>query len=529
MKCYNCGVELSENDFCTSCGADVYLYKKIIRLSNIFYNEGLEKAKVRDLSGAVDSLRNSLKCNKYNIEARNLLGLVYFERGEAIEAVGEWVLSKHFQPQKNIADDFMNALESNQAKWDNIKQTISKYNRVLEYCQQDSLDMATIQLKSILKINPRFLRAHQLLALLYMKEQDWENALSCIKSAAAIDTNNTMTMTYMREIEEAMRQMDEMDPDAARRRKKKQQRDVIEYTSGNETIIQPINNQEHSIIATTMINIVIGLIIGLAVMWYLILPARMKNSQSEINDELLEVGAQLTEKTEALDEMEKRVNALEEEKVALSDQMQGMTGSDGLMGAYDKLMSAARHYVEGSSDTIEIAQDVMSIDPSVVESDMVSDEFKKLYDTMRNDVCAKASADYLEKGLNALKDDDYDTAVQSLSTAFELDDKNAEALFNLAHAYRRSDRKTEAEDAYRRVITLFPDSEYASESAQYVSDVPAPAQETEPEPSENTEETSQEDIVIEPIVAQDNAEGQEESPAPAGEGGTPDSPLMVID
>ena len=529
MKCYNCGVELSENDFCTSCGADVYLYKKIIRLSNSFYNEGLEKAKVRDLSGAVDSLRNSLKCNKYNVEARNLLGLVYFERGDAIEAVGEWVLSKHFQPQKNIADDFMNALESNQAKWDSIKQTISKYNRVLEYCQQDSLDMATIQLKSILKVNPRFLRAHQLLALLYMKEQDWENAEICIKSAAAIDTNNTMTMTYSREIEEAMKQMDEMDPEAARRRKKRQQRDVIEYTSGNETIIQPINNQEHSNVATTMVNIFIGLIIGIAVMWYLVLPARLKSSQAEINDELLEVGAQLTEKTEALDEMEKRVNALEEEKVALSDQMQGMTGDDGIIGAYDKLMSAARHYVGGDSDTIEIAQDVQSIDVTIVESDMVSEEFKKLYETMRNEVCVKAGADYLEKGLNALKDDDYDTAVDALSKAFELDDKNAEALFNLGHAYRRSDRKTEAEDVYRRVITLFPGSEYATEAAQYVSDAPAPVQsETPEETGEGTGEDNQ-DIVIEPIVAQDAEGAQEGAEGDQTDQGTADSPLMVID
>ena len=64
MLCYNCGCQLSEQDFCTSCGADVALYKKIIYASNRFYNDGLEKAKVRDLSGAINSLRQSLKLNK---------------------------------------------------------------------------------------------------------------------------------------------------------------------------------------------------------------------------------------------------------------------------------------------------------------------------------------------------------------------------------------------------------------------------------------------------------------------------------
>ena len=36
-------------------------YNKIIRLSNTLYNDGLEKANVRDLSGAIKSLRASLR------------------------------------------------------------------------------------------------------------------------------------------------------------------------------------------------------------------------------------------------------------------------------------------------------------------------------------------------------------------------------------------------------------------------------------------------------------------------------------
>ncbi len=50
MLCYNCGCRLSEHDFCTSCGAEVGLYKKVMFLSNRFYNDGLEKAQIRDLT-----------------------------------------------------------------------------------------------------------------------------------------------------------------------------------------------------------------------------------------------------------------------------------------------------------------------------------------------------------------------------------------------------------------------------------------------------------------------------------------------
>lgn len=85
MRCYNCGCQLSEKDFCTGCGADVGLYKRIMYTSNFFYNEGLDKASVRDLSGAVTSLRQSLKFNKNHVQARNLLGLVYYEMGEVVK------------------------------------------------------------------------------------------------------------------------------------------------------------------------------------------------------------------------------------------------------------------------------------------------------------------------------------------------------------------------------------------------------------------------------------------------------------
>ena len=58
--------------------------KKIRLVSNSFYNAGLERAKRRDLTGAVQWLQKCLNLNKYHIDARNLLGLIYYEMGEAV-------------------------------------------------------------------------------------------------------------------------------------------------------------------------------------------------------------------------------------------------------------------------------------------------------------------------------------------------------------------------------------------------------------------------------------------------------------
>ena len=137
MRCIKCGAALSDPGYCSSCGTDIQIYTRLIRLSNTYYNRGLEKAGVRDLSGAVRDLRSSLELNKRNIPARNLLGLIYFEVGDVVEALTEWIISKNLEPEKNIADEYIRAIQANPARLETINQTIKKYNQSLLYCQQD--------------------------------------------------------------------------------------------------------------------------------------------------------------------------------------------------------------------------------------------------------------------------------------------------------------------------------------------------------------------------------------------------------
>ena len=103
MRCYKCGATLTASDRCPQCKADVSVYKRAAKASNAYYNLGLAKAKVRDLTGAAESLKTSVMIHKNNIEARNLLGLVYCEMGEVVEALSQWVISKNLQPDNNPA------------------------------------------------------------------------------------------------------------------------------------------------------------------------------------------------------------------------------------------------------------------------------------------------------------------------------------------------------------------------------------------------------------------------------------------
>ena len=97
MNCPKCGHEISRRrKRCEVCGQDISVYERLVCISNAYYNKGLERARVRDLSGAINMLKKSLEINKENTNARNLLGLVYFEMGEVVAALSEWVISQNF-------------------------------------------------------------------------------------------------------------------------------------------------------------------------------------------------------------------------------------------------------------------------------------------------------------------------------------------------------------------------------------------------------------------------------------------------
>ena len=451
MFCYNCGCHLSEHDFCTSCGADVSLYKKIMCMSNRFYNDGLEKAGVRDLTGAINSLRQSLKFNKNNIEARNLLGLVYFETGEVVAALSEWVISKNMRPEKNIADDYINMLQSNATRLDAINQTIKKYNQAL------------VQLKKVLSLNPKFIRAHQLLALLYMDSEQWDRAERELHKCMDIDRNNTLTLRYLKEVETQLTP-DENSKQTGRRKKD----DAVRYQSDNEIIIQPLNVKEQkSAGISSLINIAIGLVIGLAVMYFLVVPAAVSNANNEAQKTITDIGNQLDTKTSRIQELETQMEALQTENDTLNQELQGYVGADGTLQTIDSLLAAATTYLE-TQDITQTAANLETISASVNVDD-TSEAFQKLYKTLLRLIGPQLSAQYYETGYNAYRSEDYATAIENLSKAVIYDETNKDAWLSLGNSYRKSDDAQNAITTYDKIIELFPETETARSAQRYRS------------------------------------------------------------
>ncbi|MCR4741074.1 MAG: tetratricopeptide repeat protein [Lachnospiraceae bacterium] len=464
MKCYSCGGRLTEFDFCPVCGADVKLYKHIISTSNRLYNEGLEKARVRDLSGAADTLRQSLKYDKRNINARNLLGLVYFEMGESVLAMSEWIISKNYESKKNIADDYLNILQKNQNELDTINQTLKKYNQALQYCYQDTRDLAEIQLKKVLSINKNLISAYQLLALIYIDARDFSKARRTLLKSLAVDATNTRSRYYLLNVNEALKDIAEHSND------KKQRQDAINtisYQSGNDTIIQPALPRER-VGVSSIINIIVGLLVGIAICWFLVLPARVEREISGYDEQYKLVSEELAAEKTNSQEIAQSLDSYEVRVKELQGELDYLKGSNGVLNENDYLMMAAAAYLSKDGSSAEVMNNLANISEDYLTR--ANPAFYALYDILDSSAGKDAVSNYVEEGKSAIRQNDYDKAIDSFTKAWNLNKNDPELLMQLAHAYRQSGNTARANELYTELMTTFPETQEAADARDYLTE-----------------------------------------------------------
>lgn len=434
------------------------MMQRIIHLSNAYYNDGLQKAEVRNLSGAIVSLKKSLKLYKYNTNARNLLGLVYYEMGETVDALSEWVISMSYQGEDNIASRYLEEIRQNRAQLSANNQTIKKYNQALLYCKQDSRDLAIIQLKKVLSLNPKLVKGHQLLALLYIQEDKLDLAKKSLRAAGKIDANNTITLRYLKEVNTRLKENSNG--------KKKQEDDLISYQSGNETIIMPKRFQESSI-GTNLVYLLIGLLVGALVIGYLFYPEWKERWQDANKQQQVAWTETLAAKDEAIAALEQEILRLQEElRVALLPKEEEDKLPEQLV-AYDMLLSAFVAYA--TEDYILAGTNLNKVDVN-----LLTDSAKAMHTTLWTAIADEYYQTLYDRGYASYQEKNYVDSILKLQEVVNhnLDFNEGYGAYYLAQSYRKSGDLESARQYYQYVIDHYPNTKRAETSQKYVNAEP---------------------------------------------------------
>ena len=451
MICYKCGQDVGDAKRCPNCGEDLAIFWRVRRISNSYYNLGLQQAGVRNLSGAVESLRNSLKFNKYNIAARNLLGLVYHEMGETVAALSEWVISQSYQPTDNLANGYLDEIQKNRGQLDTINQTIKKYNQALHYCQHDIRDLAIIQLKKVLSMNPKLIKGHQLLALLYLQDGKLELAKKSLRNAGRIDANNTTTLRYLKEVNT---QLKEKSPS-----KKPKDDDLISYQSGNETIIMPKRFKESSL-GASLAYIVTGLVVGAAVTAFLVVPNVKNQAKEDAKQQILEASDTISSNGQTIKDLEKQISDLQDQ---LEEEANNNEKVADQIKTYERLLNA---YVAYTSDDVISAGQALD----KVNTSYLSKKAKSIYKDLNDVVRAQYLDKLYQEGYGYYQRGKYEDAITDLQKIVdeEEDFQDGSAAYYLAQSYRKNGDLDSAKPYYQYVVDNHPGTERARTSQNYV-------------------------------------------------------------
>lgn len=429
---------------------------KLVYQSHYWYNDGLKRANIRDLSGAITSLRRSLQYNRGNIAARNLLGLVYYGRGDVVEALVEWILSKNFQSRDNIANYYISKVQEIPGELEAINQAVKRYNQSLTYAQQNGEDMAIMQLKKAIADHPTYVKAHQLLALLYIQGGQYNNARAALRDAHKLDTTDPVTLRYMHELNQLRK---ERTSSVGEKPKKGQQ--TVTYNIGNETIIQPVSDsfKEQTTMHTTL-NIIVGALVGLALMWFLVMPAILSSRQEKINEQTVAFSDQIAAQEAQISALKKE---LEEYRASSEEGEKAKATAESTQESYEIVIEISKHMANATMSDAAMLEQMLKVNPDSLGA-TGHDKYEEVVNTLYPRMC--------EKLYNTAKQNyevaNYKTGIDNLEKVMLMSegyaDGNAKLL--LAQSYEKTNEQDKANLFYQELVEKYKNTDVGTKAQE---------------------------------------------------------------
>lgn len=424
--------------------------KRNRQIANSFYNLGLEKARLRDLTGAVECLKKSLRFDKYQMDARNLLGLVFYEMGETADALTQWVISMNLKPEGNRADRYLEEIQRKPGQLERESLMIKTYNQALLQIRTDSADLAVMQLAKVAEANPRFVKAQMLLALVDMSNGDYVKAGKSLYRVLQIDKNNPKAQWYMSIVKQNTRREDV---------EKKKLKNAFSHRQmeDDDTIIPPEYKENTG--WGSILNIIAGLVIGMLVIFYLVMPAKTKSLNTAHNQELTrysqqisDLNQQLAAKTEEYEEAKASAEGMESQLSSIDSDNQAV------LAQYQAVIGILQAY--RSEDLMTVAQLYTSLDPTLISERSVLD----IIDEVTQDMTTNGFQVLEELGTSSWNGGNVRQAIAYYEKSLEVKPDNTGAMYLLGRAYQQTGDTDNANLWFGKIIDEFPESEQVEQA-----------------------------------------------------------------
>ena len=454
MKCPSCEMITENSTYCSNCNTDIVLYNKVHMMAVRLYNKGLGQAQGRCLSGAIDTLSMCIRLQKHHIDARNLLGIIYWEMGEVGQAMKQWVISLSYQKTDNLAGEYLEIIQNQPGKLQRYSDTITLFNKSLHHIDTGSEDIGIISLRKVIAQNPNYIEAKALLSLYYITKDQGKKAEELLKEIFKIDKDHPKATRYW----VYLNLDDETEPEEELvTTKPKPMRNLQPVApKGVNTMIQPKSTR------STILAFFFGAICMLAVYGTLIYPAKAASLKKEIKvaeekettlQGEFEIAKQ--EQQQVIKDLESKNDALEMANRALQDAQAVQTQI--LVFQEAQALSQSRQWIESADKLYTVGKDSLQ------------QEAQAEYESLKANVYPKAADQLYRQGYNAYQKKTYSEAQELLekSYLYAKDQYFSDnALFIIGRIYEDQGDTEKAKQYYESVIEKHPgtDSAYNAQS-----------------------------------------------------------------
>lgn len=450
MKCPNCGFEFFEGFHCPDCGVDVYVFRKARSASIRLYNEALGLAEEKDLSGAAANLEQSLLFDKNNVQARNLLGLIYCETGRIGDALKHWIISTSILPEGNAASGYIDYLQKNGREMEKCNDAIRMYNQAINYLKQGSDDLAIIQLKKSIDNNPDFLDAYNLMTLCCIEDKNIKRALHFNDIVLRRDIRNPIALHYAQLIGNSPA------PSPLKKQEKAKSVVSVKKTDSNPPIPRYKRKEKTNSVLEKrdLLAFLAGIAAAAIVILVLIVPAlnESKNTKIKELETAVENYAGETNMTpEEVLEMRTELTKLQEENKLLRSE-------ENKQANLELLETAVAQMTDGDFEAC-----VSTLDS--IDTVSFSEEDLSKYNSVKTTAYPKAADAYYTKGKSQFLSNNFTEAKTYLETALNYTSNENfvdDAIYYLARIAEEDGDNDTAKKYYNRIISEFPESNQIS-------------------------------------------------------------------
>ena len=428
--------------------------KRLYRIANAFYNLGLEKAHLNDLTGAAELLKRALRFDKCCTDARNLLGLIYYEMGETADALCQWIISKNFQPEENTADRYLDMIQRKPEQLERDSQAIKKFNQALVTAKSADPDFAVIELQHLVSERPKYVKAQTVLAMLYMEKGDYIKAGRALMQILKVDRNNPTALILMDEVKHLTGR--------AEVEQKKLKNAFSHRKMEDDDVIMPESGATGMPYSTTVL-IVLGVLLGMVVFSTLLLPGIRKNYYREANQKVVENSRKLSainsdyqKINNEYDELKVRYDDVSKRLAAFEQENRDFASMYAMLNTIIEEYEGGR-YTDAANGWLSINRDI-----EILNEEPLSSRLKEVDDIIYNGCYDRLT----ELGTQSWNGGKKEAALLYYDLALRIDPDDPEVMYLKARLLQSDDRISEANKIFDKIVGEHPESKYAERAVQ---------------------------------------------------------------